>query len=66
MIRIKGDHIAGGVADFTLEKMSMEQEAQFLQAAKNSGLRETSCKFCGCRLFTRGASDYCPPHRRLS
>lgn len=66
MIRIRGDHVRGGTRDFKLEKMSAEQEAQFLEACKKNGLRETKCKTCGCRLFTRGDSDYCPPHREAS
>jgi predicted RNA-binding Zn-ribbon protein involved in translation (DUF1610 family) len=51
------------VAQFPIE-MSDERKAEFLDAAKRSGMRETSCDTCGVYLLTRSDEDRCPPCRR--
>jgi uncharacterized OB-fold protein len=51
------------VAEFPIE-MSDERKAEFLHAAKSSGMRETACDTCGTYLLTRGEADRCPPCRR--
>lgn len=40
-----------------------DQEKPFLDALVASGMRETNCRACGCKLFTRGDDDRCPPCR---
>lgn len=31
-----------------------------------SGMRETKCTVCGCRMLTREADDRCPPCREAA
>lgn len=49
--------------ELVAEPMTPEREAEFLEAARASGMRDVTCA-CGRWFLTRGESDKCPPCRK--